>query len=206
MIEAFTDDTALLLIDVQKGVDNLEHWGGPTGLRNNLDAEANLGALLAGWRAHNRPVVFTRHDSAEANSPLKLSLATGEFKDGFEPSDGEIVITKSTNGAFFGTDLELQLRRLGAHRLMVAGFFTNMCVETTVRTAGNLAYDTYLCPEACATTNRVGPDGVDHDAELVHQLSVASLHGEFCTALTVSEAMSLLNGPSQTLSRAQGNE
>ena len=92
MIRRFTDDTALLLIDVQKGVDVLEHWGGPTGRRNTPDAERHMAALLAGFREAGLPVVFTRHDSREAASPLKFSLPTGAQKDGFEPADGEIVI------------------------------------------------------------------------------------------------------------------
>ena len=39
MIRQFGKETPLLLIDVQKGVDVLQHWGGPTGRRNNPDAE-----------------------------------------------------------------------------------------------------------------------------------------------------------------------
>ena len=44
-------------------------------------------------------------------------------------------------------------------------------LETTVRTAGNIGFDTYLCHDACSTSNRTVPDGVDHDPELVHQLA-----------------------------------
>ncbi|NBS28679.1 MAG: cysteine hydrolase, partial [Actinobacteria bacterium] len=42
MITKFTSDTALLLIDCQVGVDVLSHWGGPTGRRNNPDAESHM--------------------------------------------------------------------------------------------------------------------------------------------------------------------
>ncbi|MFT7647861.1 MAG: nicotinamidase-related amidase [Candidatus Poriferisodalaceae bacterium] len=206
MIDTFGADTALLLIDVQRGVDQLEHWGGPTGRRNNPAAEDNLALLLAAWRDAARPVVFTTHDSREEASPLKVHLASGALKPGLESRNGEEVVTKSTNGAFFGTDLELRLRRRSVTRLVVVGFFTNMCVETTVRSAGNLGYDTYMCPDACATTNRVGPDGRDHDPELVHTMSVASLHGEFCTALSSADAIGLLNEPNLGLQRVQGNE
>ena len=206
MIDRFSGDTALLLIDVQKGVDVLEHWGGPTGRRNNPDAELHMADLLAGFRGAGLPVVFTRHDSREAASPLKFSLPTGAQKDGFEPVDGEIVIEKDVNSGWVGTSLELELRRAGVSRLVIAGFFTNMCVETTTRMAGNLGFDTYLVPDACATTNRVGPDGVDHDPEVVHQLSVASLHGEFCTALGPSNALALLEDDLADVDRVQGNE
>jgi nicotinamidase-related amidase len=81
-----------------------------------------------------------------------------------------------------------------------------MCVETTARMAGNLGFDTYLVPDCCATTNRVGPDGVDHDPELVHQMTVANLHGEFCTALAVDDVRKLLVADRPDLQRVQGNE
>ena len=206
MIKKFDGITALLMIDVQKGVDVLEHWGGPTGRRNNLHAETHLRLLLDGWRKHGLPVFYTIHDSREANSPLKLSLPTGRIKEGLEPRDEEIVIRKDVNSGFVGTNLELMLHRQGIHRLVVAGFFTNMCVETTVRTAGNLGYDTYVVEDACATSNRVGWDGVDRDAELVHAMAIASMHGEFCTALKTTDALRLLDGDAPDLVRRQGNE
>lgn len=206
MISAFGADTALLLIDVQRGVDVLEHWGGPTGRRNNPDAESVMLNLLSKWREAGRPVAFTRHDSRELASPLKLALPTGAQKPGFEPADGDIVVIKDVNSGFVGTSLEVDLRRRGINRLVIAGFFTNFCVETTTRMAGNLGFDTYLVHDGCATTNRVGPDGSDHDAELVHQLSVANLHGEFCTALAGTDAATLLDGDVDSLDRAQGNE
>lgn len=206
MIKKFGPETALLLIDIQKGVDVLEYWGGATGRRNNPDAETRLRRLLEAWREHQYPVFFTLHNSREQNSPLKLSLETGQPKEGFEPETGEIVVTKDVNGGFIGTSLEIQLRRAGVSRLLIAGFFTNMCVETTTRHAGNLGFDTYLVENACAATNRIGPDGSDHDPETVHTLSVASLNGEFCTAISCEDALSLLKSDHQTLRRVQGNE
>jgi nicotinamidase-related amidase len=206
VIDRFGEDTALLIVDAQLGVDHLEHWGGAAGRRNNPDAEKHLQRLLEQWRAVGRPVAFTLHDSWERDSPLKRSLPTGASKPGLEARLGEIVVVKHVNGAFFGTDLEIQLRRVGVSRLVVGGFFTNFCVETTVRTAGNIGFDTYLCHDACATTNRIGHDGVDHDPDVVHQLAVASMHGEFCTALTTDDALDLLGRHREDLGRVQGNE
>lgn len=206
MIERYASDSALVVIDPQAGIDDLDHWGGPRGRRNNPDAESRLSALLNCWRSHGFPVFFTKHDSLEAQSPLRSDRPTGAFKEHLVPRPDEVVILKSVNGAFFGTDLELRLRRAGVHRLIVAGFFTNMCVETTVRTSGNLGYDTYLAHDACSTTNRIGPDGVDHDPETVHQLAIASLHGEFCTALTTDQICGLAITSNHELSRVQGNE
>lgn len=206
MIKQFGPNTALLMIDVQKGVDVLEHWGGPTGRRNNPAAEPNLERLLKAWREAGLPVLFTAHDSREDASPLKLSEPTGEFKDGLEPTADEAVIAKDVNSGFIGTNLELELRRVGADRVVVVGFFTNFCVATTVRMSGNMGYDTYLVSDACATTNRVGPDGTDYDPELVHDMTIASLHGEFCTSMNTDDALELLSGDVDRLERVQGNE
>ena len=206
MIKQFGRETALLLIDVQVGVDVLSHWGGPTGRRNNPDAENKMLQLLAAWRVAKLQVAFTRHDSREAASPLKFSLPTGAQKPGFEPVAGEIVVEKDVNSGFIGTDLEIQLRRAKISRLAIVGFFTNFCVETTTRMAGNLGFDTYLVEDCCSTSNRVGPDGVDRDPEVVHAMTVANLHGEFCTAIKFSDALGLVTGDNTSLSRRQGNE
>jgi nicotinamidase-related amidase len=46
-----SDRPALILIDIQKGFDNLEYWGRQ---RNNVDAENNAGELLRIWRNNSR--------------------------------------------------------------------------------------------------------------------------------------------------------
>jgi len=206
VIKKFGRETALLLIDVQVGVDVLSHWGGPTGRRNNPNAETNMLQLLAAWRKAKLQVAFTRHDSREAKSPLKFSLPTGAQKPGFEIAPGEIVVEKDVNSGFIGTSLEVQLRRAGISRLVIVGFFTNFCVETTTRMAGNLGFDTYLVDDCCSTSNRVGPDGIDRDPELVHAMTVANLNGEFCTAVSCVDALGLVNSDNTSLSRCQGNE
>ena len=206
MIGQFGADSALLLIDVQQGVDVLDYWGGATGRRNNPAAERNMQAVLDAWRAKGLPVLYTQHDSREAGSPLKLSLPTGAFKQGLEPQGGERVVVKDVNSGFIGTNLEIELRRRGTRRLVAVGFFTNMCVATTVRMAGNLGFDTYLVQDACACTNRIGPDGTDYDAELIHDTTIANLHGEFCTAISHGDALRLLDGDAADLKRMQGNE
>lgn len=207
MILQFDTQTALLLIDVQKGVNDLEYYGGgPGGQRNNPAAEDNQRRLLNTWRERDGSVAFTMHDSREAGSPLKLALPTGEQIEGLEPRDGEITVVKDVNSGFIGTSLALALRRADIRRLVVAGFFTNFCVETTTRMAGNMGFDVYLVEDACAAATRVGPDGTRYDADLVHRLSIANLHGEFCTAISTTEALALMAGDAPRLERVQGNE
>jgi len=206
MIKEFDASTALLLIDVQKGVNDTDYYGGSHGRRNNLDAEDNIRSLLNEWRKSDRQVAFTKHDSRELNSPLKLSLETGKQIDGLESQPQDIIVEKDVNSGFIGTSLELDLRRAGIHRLVAAGFFTNVCVEATVRMAGNMGFDTYLVHDACATMNSVGHDGTEYDPDLVHNMAIANLHGEFCTAITTQDALALCNRDASYLERVQGNE
>ena len=206
MIEKFDDTTALLLVDVQKGVNEVKYYGGPSGKRNNHSAEENMRCLLAEWRRLGKRVAFTRHNSREINSPLKLELETGNQIEGLEINGPDIVVEKDVNSGFIGTSLELELRRSGINRLVVMGFYTNYCIETTVRMAGNLGFDTYLVHDACAAVNTLGHDGEYYEPDLVHNLSIASLHGEFCTAISKEVAMRLCLENCVDLERVQGNE
>ena len=206
MIPQFDEATALLLIDVQKGVDDTSYYGGPTGRVNNPEAKDNIRRILTAWREKGGKVAFTRHDSIEDGSPLKLSLESGQQLEGMEIHPGDIAVSKSVNSGFIGTSLELDLRRAGIQRLCVVGFFTNVCVETTVRMAGNMGFDTYLVHDACSTMNSIGLDGTDYDPQLVHDMAVAGLHGEFCTAISLQDALGLLKADATHLDRVQGNE
>ena len=206
MIPQFDDATALLLIDVQKGVDDTNYYGGPTGRANNPAAKDNIRSILQAWREKGGKVAFTRHDSVEVGSPLKLSLESGQQLDGMEIREGVIAVSKSVNSGFIGTSLDLDLRRASIQRLCVVGFFTTVCVETTVRMAGNMGFDTYLVHDACSTMNSIGLDGTDYDPELVHNMSIAGLHGEFCTAISLQDALGLLEADAMHLDRVQGNE
>ena len=206
MIQKFDTSTALLLIDVQKGVNDTEYYGGSKGMRNNFDAEPKILSILEKWRASDRQIAFTKHDSREKNSPLKLCLESGQQLEGMEPKEQDIVVEKDVNSGFVGTSLELDLRRAGIQRLVVVGFFTNVCVETTVRMAGNMGFDTYLVHDACAAMNGIGHDGAYFDPDLVHNMAIANLHGEFCTAITTQDALHLCDQDADFLDRVQGNE
>ena len=206
MIKKFQEDTALLLVDVQKGVNDTNYYGGTNGRRNNPSAEKNIIKVLDNWRLSNRIVAFTKHNSREKGSPLNLSLESGKQIKGMEPHEHDIVVVKDVNSGFIGTSLELDLRRAGIQRLVVLGFFTNVCIETTVRMSGNMGFDTYLVHDACAAMNSIGHDRTDYDPDLVHNMAVGNLNGEFCTAITVKDAIHLCDQDADYLDRVQGNE
>ena len=159
--------------------------------RWNQDVDANGLALLAEWRAARRPIIHVRHDSVEPGSSLAPGTAGNAFRPGFEPLEGEPLVTKSVNSAFIGTDLDLRLKRLGARHVVTFGISTDMCVSTTVRTGANLGWDMILVPDASDCFDL--PDGNDGTipAEDVQRAHVATLAFEFCQIMPTAELTGL---------------
>jgi nicotinamidase-related amidase len=176
----------LLLIDLQKAIDH-PSWGE----RNNPSAENEIRRLLAHWRARRWPVWHVRHNSTDPSSHYRPGQPGNDFKPETAPITGEPIIAKQTNSAFIGTDLEARLRAGGHAALVVAGVITNNSVEATVRMAGNLGFATYLVADGCFTFGRKDWNGVFRSAGDVHAMSLANLHGEYCTVVTTT---ALLDG------------
>ena len=176
-----TDRPALILIDIQKGFDNLEYWGGQ---RNNQNAENNAGELLKLWRENNLPIFHIKHCSLKPTSMLNEANDGNEFKDIVKPTDEETIIKKNVNSAFIGTDLKERLDNAKISKLVIVGLTTDHCVSTTTRMAGNFGYDTFLVSDATATFNKKGLERQNFSAELIHETALASLNKEFATVVT----------------------
>lgn len=185
---------ALILVDIQKGLEQLDFYGGE---RNNPHAEANARVLLDHWREKEWPLFHIRHCSVTPGSPLTEGLPGNAFKEIVTPLPGETVISKSVNSAFIGTDLKELLDAQGIQTLVIAGLTTQHCISTTVRMAGNYGYTTFLASDATAAFQAKGVHGEIYPAELVHQVSLATLHEEFATVLTTKEILSAVQLGSQ---------
>jgi nicotinamidase-related amidase len=155
-------NTALLLIDIQ---------------------------LLGAWRASQRPVIHIQHASREAASPLRPELPGHRIKEIVAPLPGEIVFVKQENSGFIGTGLEAYLRERGISTLVICGLTTPHCVSSTTRMAGNLGFTCYLAGDAAAAFPVKDHRGKVYDAETVHALSLATLHGEFATVTDTKEIL-----------------
>ncbi|MBS1510986.1 MAG: cysteine hydrolase [Bacteroidetes bacterium] len=175
---------ALLLIDIQKGFDDIPYWGGQ---RNNPGAEENAAILLQWWRKQQWPVFHIRHCSTNPLSPLHPSKEGNNFKDIVQPYSHEQVIRKNVNSAFIDTNLEAQLNQLQITQLVIVGLTTDHCISTTVRMAGNLGFTAYVVADATATFCKTGRKGEHYSAELIHETALASLHNEFATIVTMDE-------------------
>lgn len=181
---------ALVLIDIQKGMDEEEYWGGN---RNNPDAEAKAAQILDRWRILGLPIFHVQHSSQNPQSKLHHTHPGFAIKDEVKPLPNEPVIIKNVNSAFIGTDLQERLERKGIHTLVIVGLTTNHCVSTTTRMAGNLGFETFLIADATATFDRLGIKGEHYSAETIHLTSLASLREEFAEIMDTDQLLELMN-------------
>jgi nicotinamidase-related amidase len=177
-------NVALLVVDVQIAINRPEK-----GRRNNPQADENIARLLAAWREAGRPVFHVKDNSPSLDSAFHPSQPGNAIQDYARPLPGEPLIEKETHSAFTGTDLAAWLRSQGISTLVIAGFVTNHCVEATARMAGDLGFDTFVVSDATGTHDLIGPDGRVFDADLVHALSLANLHGEFATVVDTERVL-----------------
>jgi nicotinamidase-related amidase len=144
-----TSHTALLVIDVQRGIiDDPRAW-------RAAEVLAAIGGLAAQARAAGVPVVYVRHDGA-AGSPVEAGTPGAEIHSAVEPLPGETVIHKRACDSFLGSRLDDELRSRGIGRIVVTGCMSQYCVDTACRRALSLGYDVILASDAHTTWDMGG--------------------------------------------------
>jgi nicotinamidase-related amidase len=89
--------------------------------------------------------------AAWRNKSFEFGTWGGEFRAEFVPAPGEIVAQEHwCSSGFANTDLDLQLKKHGIHKLIVMGLIAHTCVEATVRYAAELGYDVTMVKDATA--------------------------------------------------------
>jgi nicotinamidase-related amidase len=159
MITLSAATTALILIDLQKGIvaRQFAPYSGEAVLARGKD-------LARRFRGAKAPVVLVNvafapdlGDFLKAPVDRPAQAPPGGFpEDWSELADGlaepsDLKVTKRQWGAFHGTDLDLQLRRRGVTTLVIGGIATNMGVESTARTAHEHGYAVVLAEDAATT-------------------------------------------------------
>jgi nicotinamidase-related amidase len=96
-----------------------------------------------------------------------------EFLPEVAPLPGELVVEKTSSGAFNSGGLEAALRNLGVERIVICGVDTRFCVETTVRDASDRGFEVVLVGDACASKTRT-----------LHAQGLAVLDSSYCTVWT----------------------
>jgi nicotinamidase-related amidase len=150
---------ALVVIDMQKGIV------ARPAVHSTTEVLANVVRLVDAFRQKERPVVLVRvgwspdggdvvkarHEAPRPQTSLPPDFF--EFADELhvDPSR-DILIHKRQWGAFYGTDLDLQLRRRGITNIVLCGISTSIGVESTARDAWERSYNITFASDAMTDT------------------------------------------------------
>lgn len=152
-----TQKTALVVIDLQKGI-----VANNTVPYSSSEVIANASAIAKKFRENTMPVFLVRVSTAKDGSDRLTPVADqkpfsspqqpdwSEIVPEMGPSPDDIVITKHQWGAFYGTELDLQLRRRGITTIVLCGISTSIGVESTARFAFEYGYNQIFVEDAMA--------------------------------------------------------
>lgn len=140
--------SALVVIDMQKGILAMPTVHPTTGVL------ANVARLVEGFRVKERPVVLVRVGWSPSGGDALKSRTQSAPVSGKRPANffeyadelradaqRDILVHKRQWGAFYGTDLDLQLRRRGVTNIVLCGISTSIGVESTARDAWERGYN-----------------------------------------------------------------
>jgi nicotinamidase-related amidase len=182
--------TAFIVIDLQKGITTR-----PGAPHASSDVVARCAKLAAACRAKGALVVLVRvafdaalrdrltppADQAMPSTPLPPDWS--ELVPEMTPTPDDLVITKHQWGAFYGTELDLQLRRRGIRTLLMGGIATNFGVESTARDAWERAFHLVFIEDAMST--------FDADA---HRFSVTTIFPRLGRVRSSAQVLAALGG------------
>jgi nicotinamidase-related amidase len=157
-------DTALILVDLQKGIVGL-----PT-IQPIGEVVGQACALADAFRTRGLPVVLV-NVAGSAPGRTERPRQTGPQPEGWtdlipelNQRPGDIMVTKRTWGAFTSTDLEAQLKTLGVTQVVIAGVATATGVEATARQAYEQGFNVTLALDAMTD---VRPEAHDYSIKNV---------------------------------------
>lgn len=174
--------STIVIIDAQK-----EYTKGVLPLRDIEPSIDALARFLARARAAQVPIVHVVQLGAPGGKICDPQGPFVEIIDKVKPVAGEPVVEKHFPSSFTQTTLDAELTKIGRKDLIIAGYMTHMCVNSTTRDATEAGYRCTLVAEL--TTTRDLPDGQGGviDARTVKAVNLASLADRFAIVVESSD-------------------
>jgi len=164
-ITALDERTALVLIDLQHGILNLPIVHERRALLDNARR------LVDAFHEHRLPVFFLRVNNLYATRvdepppAMPRSPEFDRFTDDLQPAGEDVVITKHSWDAFYGTDLDVFLRRGRITQIAFAGIAASRGVESSARSAQVRGYNLAFAADAISDIHQAS---YDHSVRVIY--------------------------------------
>lgn len=132
-------------------------------------------AIDAAVQADERIILVRHTESDSVGGPFAAGTAEWQLHQSVADRPHDVVIDKRLPGSFTGTQLESWLRGRDVEKLVIVGYMTHMCVDTTARQAMHLGFDLTVLDDATGTIDLSD----DLPAALVHQVELGVLGDGF---------------------------
>ncbi|MBY0401008.1 isochorismatase family protein [Myxococcota bacterium] len=138
---------ALVVIDMQEGLRRGEPKHDLVGVLARIDR------LAGRVRARGGCVFFVQHDGPPGDD-FALRSPGWTLIDSIERDAKDRIVHKTLNDAFFGTTLRSDLEAVGAERVLIAGWATDLCVDATVRSAAACGFEVVVVADGHTVSDR----------------------------------------------------
>jgi nicotinamidase-related amidase len=180
---------AVLMIDVQREYFTRES---PLWIPDGEPVMGRLRELLDDIRRSGGDVIHVQHHEDATSEVFATGTPLVETMDAVAAAGDEPLIVKHLPGAFDGTNLEELLRERDTRTVVIGGFMTHMCCDTTAREAQARGFDVVFLTDGTATRDLEGPSGKMIPHALIHEATLAAQADGFSTLMDVASARSAL--------------
>lgn len=167
--------TALLIIDVQEAMFSYPDQK----LYDEEGVMERICSLQQKARVAGIPIVYIQHTEDEEYTK---GSPTWQISHRITPREGEVIVEKPTWDAFHRTELQDELQKLGVTHLVICGMQSEFCLDTTIRRAYSMGYNSVLVSDAHSTF-----DNKMLSSEVIVKHHNALLGGRFAQLLAESE-------------------
>jgi nicotinamidase-related amidase len=172
----------LLIIDVQN-----EYFTGQLPVTYPANSLENILKVMAIALEKQIPVVVVQHTETEADSPVfKQGTPEWNLHPEIAKQTWDLHIEKNLPGSFTNTGLEEWLRERDIDTIVIAGYMTQMCCDTTARQALHRGFSVEFLSDATGTLAFKNNAGSATDEEL-HRAILVSQDGMISTVVSTSE-------------------
>jgi nicotinamidase-related amidase len=148
LAERSSHELAVLVVDVQAGLFDAQ----PAPFEA-VEVIHRINAVTSRARAANIPVFLVQNDGPAEGDWLRPFTPAWQLHPDLRRESSDFLIRKTTGDAFYGTDLERQLRVRGIKSLVLTGYATEFCIDATLRNAASKEFEVFVVSDAHTTND-----------------------------------------------------